>query len=209
MLPGPCAVSTFMATAADYPPQASCDTVKACGRLLTWEVQQSFYYCRPVSTSGVSPQRVGRMPVSLLQVFLDNVFWHIPAARLLPTSRVESWLLIAYIICNIFAILCGASGWKMVGNRTGILATINLAPLLIGPQLDLVANVRGISMQRQLKIHSWIALGVTVMTILHSIIFAPQLFRHWLPRDLWGASVGWPITRIRAAADSLCRQRRA
>lgn len=75
-----------------------------------------------------------------------------------------------YAISNAVVMSLLVENRTQVGARSGILATINLASLLTGTRLSGVANILGVSLRTQAKIHRSVGFLTLATSIVHIVI---------------------------------------
>jgi hypothetical protein len=81
-------------------------------------------------------------------------------------TRFQALSTAMYVTANVASLVLGTKSASQVGLRAGIMASINLLVLLVGPRLSLVADYLGISCRANLQIHCCVGR----MTIIHAVI---------------------------------------
>ena len=85
-------------------------------------------------------------------------------------TRIQVLSVIAYISGNILCMTIGSTTMSQVTARAGILSIINMIPLLVGPRLAMVADLVGISIRTNLRIHEWIGRMAILQGMIHTIL---------------------------------------
>ena len=85
--------------------------------------------------------------------------------------RSSPILKIFYVALNGLALVFKAESALGIGNRGGILATINLALLLYSSHLRAISNPRGESLKTQLGNRWWLLAATAVTGSIHVICF--------------------------------------
>ncbi|KAI0191344.1 hypothetical protein F4808DRAFT_443927 [Astrocystis sublimbata] len=87
----------------------------------------------------------------------------------------EAALLCLFLIANALAIAVGSSNsTPEVIRRLGQVAVINLIPILLGAQMNHIANVCGVHYERYSRAHHWLAVVFTAEAILHTVLAVRQ-----------------------------------
>ena len=77
---------------------------------------------------------------------------------------------VLYLTANGLCLGVRCTGRTELGSRAGILATINLVPLLVGTRLSTVADLLGLQLRKIASAHRWIGLVVVSEAIIHTIL---------------------------------------
>ena len=85
-------------------------------------------------------------------------------------TRHQALSLLVYITINVACLLAGGQSVRQVGSRAGMMSTINLLGLVVGPHLSLVATYLGASLGTHIYVHRWIGRMTMIHTIVHVIL---------------------------------------
>lgn len=116
--------------------------------------------------------RLLRMLVSCLCfIFLKYVLYRAIWRRARwDTSWFHLILFSIYIGTNVFCICFQAGDREQIASRAGILATINLLPLLVGRPFSAVTDILGVSLGLSLRDISTMHVVFSVMSIIQSVV---------------------------------------
>ncbi|KAK7915330.1 hypothetical protein LTR80_012208, partial [Exophiala xenobiotica] len=92
--------------------------------------------------------------------------------RTFPTTAISEFdiiFVVLYVTANAICMSMRVNDLAEVAMRSGILATINLVPLLVGIQLSDVADFLGITLRMPKIMHRWIGCMTLVEATIHII----------------------------------------
>ena len=94
-----------------------------------------------------------------------------------------------YAISNAVIMSLHVENRAHVGARSGILATINMTPLLTGTRLSGIADILGISLRTQATIHRWVGCVTVVTSVIHVVITMLEVKLSWSMLEVCGTIV--------------------
>ncbi|KAI9853593.1 MAG: hypothetical protein M1824_001086 [Vezdaea acicularis] len=86
-------------------------------------------------------------------------------------SRYHWMLFILYIIANIFCNTVGVKSSVQFGKRAGVLAVINMTPLLLGGRTNIFVYLVGLRYTNFANIHRWVGRVSALQGVVHGIIY--------------------------------------
>ncbi|EGY20836.1 ferric reductase transmembrane component 3 [Verticillium dahliae VdLs.17] len=77
---------------------------------------------------------------------------------------------IAFISTNILTISYGVKDAAGFIRRSGVLSVINMAPLFLGTQMNLIASRCGLSLQSFVAVHRWLGIMAILQGLSHAVV---------------------------------------
>jgi len=88
------------------------------------------------------------------------------------TTGFDAALIIAFLVANICCISIGVQDIKQLMQRMALMSTINLVPLAIGGQMNIIASHCGLTLNDWNHMHRWLGTVAVVEGLVHSIVAA-------------------------------------
>jgi hypothetical protein len=86
------------------------------------------------------------------------------------TTRFDVLILVLFLAANVYALKAGVNDTSSFIRRSGLLAVINMVPLFLGGQMNLIASHCGIGLRGYTRMHRWLGRVSAAEGLLHSIV---------------------------------------
>jgi hypothetical protein len=104
-------------------------------------------------------------------------------------SEIEIVSVVAYVAANAVCMGLYVNDPAEIAARSGILATVNLVPLLLGTHLSDVASFLKVTLRTQTTIHRWLG-GMTLLEgLIHIVVLAVTTKLRWSALEICGTIV--------------------
>lgn len=115
--------------------------------------------------------------------------------RYLRNSDKTSWfdllVFVMFLGANAIALSAGVGSTTHFIRRSGLISVINLIPLFLGGQMNIIASRCGIGLRAYIRIHRWLGAVAIAEGLLHAIMsMARQMPNLKLRTDVAGLVVG-------------------
>lgn len=104
-------------------------------------------------------------------------------------SEYEVIFVLSYVAANTVCMCLRLKNHAEVAARSGILATINLVPLLVGTHLGDMADFLGVTLHMSKILHRWIGWVTLLEGAIHVLLVALNVNIQWSPLQIWGIIV--------------------
>ena len=108
------------------------------------------------------------------------------------TTLFDAVLILAFLVGNVLCITVRVKDISGLTRRSGLMSTINLTPLSLGAQMNLIASRCGIRLSTYARIHRWLGRVAIVEGLIHTAAAAslrkPNLRTH---SDVAALTVSW------------------
>jgi len=104
-------------------------------------------------------------------------------------SEIEVVSVVVYVAANAVCIGLYVNDPAEIAARSGILATLNLVPLLLGAHLSDAASFLKVTLRTQTAIHRWLG-GMTLLEgLIHIVVLAVTTKLRWSALEICGTIV--------------------
>jgi hypothetical protein len=123
-------------------------------------------------------------------------------ARILPWATIGEHeiilviCLLLYVVANTVCMGLQFDSHAELAARSGILATINLIPLLVGTHLGDVAEFLGVTLRIAKIVHRWIGCMTLLEGAIHILLVALHARMKWTPLEKWGTIVSQKLPAL-------------
>jgi hypothetical protein len=84
-------------------------------------------------------------------------------------TLIDVGLIVAFVVGNGFCLIFRVKDVASLVKRSGVICTINFAPLALGEHMNMVANWCGLSLGAYARIHEWLGVVVLVEALVHTV----------------------------------------
>lgn len=124
-------------------------------------------------------------------IFLKYVVYRAVSAQILRTFPWQHLIFLSiYLGANVFCTCFRVGGQQQIASRSGVLASINLIPLLLGTRFSAAADILGLSLRDWSRIHSTVSVVSIIQSAVHVALNAGLDKLQWTTNQIFGVVVG-------------------